>query len=80
VKPLLPRKSISITYLCVGGCVCARACFRACAQARGHVHVVLLIQHATCIRHVVASFLARLAAPYFSTVHHEEQDVQKKSY
>jgi hypothetical protein len=52
-------KAVSIKYLCVcaldflRACVCPGALACACAC----VHVALLIQHATCIRHVVTSFV-----------------------
>jgi hypothetical protein len=48
----------------VRACVCpgASACAWAC------VHVALLIQHATRMRHIVTSFVAPLAPPYFSTL------------
>jgi hypothetical protein len=52
-------------YLCVCVCVCARAGVGAWASARACVRVGLLIQHATRMRHVVTSFVAPLAPPYF---------------
>jgi hypothetical protein len=49
-------------------CTCARAC--GCA----YVHVVLLIQHATRMRHIVTSFVDRLGLPHFSTLSHKRHD------
>jgi hypothetical protein len=44
------------------------------ARVRGRVHacvgVVSLIQLATRMRHIVTSFVAPLASPYFSTLSH----------
>ena len=51
-ESLLPWKSNKY-YIFV--CVCVR------------VHVALLIQHATRMRHIVTSYVAPLAPPYFST-------------
>ena len=45
---------------------------RACAR------VALLIQHATRMRHIVTSFVAPLAAPYFSTLSHTRHDFRGK--
>jgi hypothetical protein len=42
------------------------------------VHVTLLIQHATRMRHIVTSFVALLAAPHSSTLSHKRRDIQKK--
>jgi hypothetical protein len=72
VKPLLSCKSnITCFCTCVSACmrvyVLARACeftcpgVRACARVR--VRVVLLIQHATHIRHILFSFVASLDPP-----------------
>ena len=49
-------KAISITYLCV--CMCVREC----------VHVVLLIQHATRVRHTVTSFVASGCTIFFDII------------
>jgi hypothetical protein len=40
--------------------------------------VALLIQHATCMRHVLSSFVTPLAPSYFSTLSHKRHDFQKK--
>jgi hypothetical protein len=42
------------------------------------MHVALLIQHATCMRHIVMSFVDPLAQPYFSTLSHKWHGFQKK--
>ena len=42
------------------------------------VHVSLLIQHATRMRHIVTSLVAPLAPPYFSTLSHKRYDFRKK--
>jgi hypothetical protein len=54
------------------------ACARACQGAWACVHVALLIQHATRMRHIVVSFVAPLAPPYFSTLSHKRRDYRKK--
>jgi hypothetical protein len=60
-ESLLPWKSNQY-YIFV--CVCPGVWAYACA------YVALLIQHATRIRHIVTSFVAPLAPPYFSTLSH----------
>ena len=67
-ESLLPRETISMIYFCV--CVRMRACLRVCAGGTwawgcAYVHVVLLIQQATGMRHIVTSYVAPLAPPYF---------------
>ena len=52
----------------------ARAWEFACAC----VHVALLIQHATRMRHVVTPSVASLAPLYFSTLSHKRCDFRKK--
>jgi hypothetical protein len=42
------------------------------------VLVAMLIQHATRMRHIVTSFVAVLAPPYFSTLSHKRQDLREK--
>jgi hypothetical protein len=49
-------------------CVCERAC----------VHVALLIQHKTRMRHIMTWFVTPLAPPYFSTLSHKRHDFRKK--
>jgi hypothetical protein len=49
----------------------------ACVCVHAHVHVALLNQHATCRRHIAMSFVAPLAAPYFSTLSHKWHDFRK---
>ena len=41
------------------------------------MHVTLLIQHATRLRHIVTSFVAPLSPPYFSTLSHKRCDFRK---
>jgi hypothetical protein len=67
-------KAISITYLCLCVCVSARARAWPVACACACVHVVLLIQHTTPMRHIVTSFVAPLIPPYFSTLSHKRHD------
>ena len=75
---LLPSKS-SITYWSV----CARACVRACdypgawACAFSYVHIALLMQHATRMRHIVTSFVAPRSPLYFSTLSHKRCNFRK---
>ena len=54
-------------------CVCPGECSCACA----YVHVALLIQHATHMRHTVTSFVSPLAPSYFSTLTHKGHDFLK---
>jgi hypothetical protein len=42
--------------------------------------VVLLIQHVKRMRHIVTSFVATLAQPYFLTSSHKRRDFQKKQF
>ena len=42
------------------------------------VRIVLLIQHATRMRHIMTSFVAPLAPTYFSTLSHKRRDFGKK--
>jgi hypothetical protein len=61
----------------------AQACVRVPRErgrvhARACVHVTLLNQHATRMRHIVTSFVAPLAPLYFSTVSHKRRDFWKK--
>jgi hypothetical protein len=65
-------KAINITYLCVR----ARNCV--CQSAWAYVHVALLIQHATRMRHIVTSFVVPLTQPYFSTLSHQRCDFRKE--
>jgi hypothetical protein len=46
-------------------------------RARGRVHSALFIQYATRMRHIVMSFVAPLAPPYFSTSSHKRHDFRK---
>ena len=57
-------------------CVHVRVCVCVCARAR--VYVALLIQHATRMCHIVTSFVAPLAPPYFSTLSHKRHDFREK--
>jgi hypothetical protein len=60
--------------LYIGVCVHAGVCVRACGYpdawtcACAYVHITLLIQHATRMRHVVTSFMARLVFTVFFDV------------
>ena len=61
----------------------ARACVRAdCpgawACACAYVQIALQIQHKTCMRLIVTSFVTPLAPPYFSTLSHKRCDFRKK--
>ena len=42
------------------------------------VHVALLIQNPTRMRHIVTSFVAPLLPPYFSTLSHARRDFLEK--
>ena len=60
-------------------CVCPRAWDCACAR----VHVALLIQYASRMRHIVTSFVALQAPPYFLTSHkrsHFRKKVKNMKY
>jgi hypothetical protein len=62
---LLCGKAVSITYWSVCACV------HMGTQARGHVHVALLIQHATHMHHTVMSFVAPWSPTHFSELSHK---------
>ena len=47
------------------------------AWARACARISLLIQHSTCMRHIVLSFVASLAPPHFSTLSHKRHDFRK---
>jgi hypothetical protein len=69
-------------YCCSGKainstCLCVRACVSPGAWACAYVHVVLLIQHATPICHIVAYFVAPQSPPYFSTLSHKRRVFRK---
>jgi hypothetical protein len=57
-------------------CMCSRAsvCLGVCMPC---VHLALLIQHKTRMRHIVTSFVAPLAQPYFWTLSHKRHDLKK---
>ena len=82
-ESLLPWKSNKY-YMLVCWCMRARACVRACGYrgawtcACAYVHVVLLIQHATRMCHIVTSFVALRSALCFSTWSHSRCDFRKK--
>ena len=67
-----------LKFLCVGerasvrACVCPGAGVCACV----YVRVALLMQHATCMRHVT-SIVAPLAQPKFSRFCHKRHDFRK---
>jgi hypothetical protein len=56
--------------MCVRACTCVSACEYpgAWVCACAYVHIALLIQHATRMRHIVTSFVASLSPLYFSTL------------
>ena len=78
-ESLLPWKSNKYYLL-----VCVRACVRALGtRVRGRVHahtmhVALLIQHETRMRHIVTSFVAPTSPQNFSTLSHKRCDFRKK--
>jgi predicted CDP-diglyceride synthetase/phosphatidate cytidylyltransferase len=53
-----------------------QACAQACAWVC--IHVAMLFLHATHMRHIVMSFVAFLAPPYFSTLSHKWKGFLKK--
>ena len=68
----------AILHMCVRvsayACVCPDAWEYACAC----LHVALLIHHATRMRHIVTSYVATLAPPYFSILSHKRHNFRKK--
>jgi hypothetical protein len=70
------------TLVCV--CMLGRACVRAFgytgawACACAYVHIELLIQHGTRMRHIVTSFVAPRSPLYFSTLSHKWCEFLKK--
>ena len=76
-ESLLPWKSNKYYILvCVRALECVFSGEWACACAC--VHVALLIQHATRMRHIVTSFVAPQSPPHFSTLSHKWHDLRKK--
>ena len=74
-ESLLPWKSNKYyIFVCVHACVCPGVWVCACAS----VHVALLIQHATRMRHIVTSSVAPQDPPNFSTLSHKRHDFRKK--
>ena len=63
----------------------ARACVFACGYpgawpcACAYVHIALLTQHATRMRHIVTSFVAPRSPLNFSTLSHKRYDFRKKA-
>ena len=72
-ESLMPWKIKSILYFRV------RACVRAIGRVNARARVALLIHHATRMRHIVTSFVAPLALPYFSTLSHKRHDFRKNN-
>ena len=58
-------------------CACVCPVAWACTSS---VHVALLIQHATRMLHIVISFVAPLARPYFSTLSHKQHNFWRKVF
>jgi hypothetical protein len=65
----------------------ARACMHACVHVGyagtwacicAYVNIVLLIQHATRMRHIMTSFVAPRSPLYFSILSHKGCDFRKK--
>ena len=56
-----------VIHICVCERVCACVCLGEWASACACVHVALLIQHASHMRHIVTSVVAPLAPSYIST-------------
>jgi hypothetical protein len=55
-------------YVVVCVCMCA------CSRAGGGVHACCIIHHATCMCHIVTSFVALLSVPYFLTLSDKWRD------
>ena len=56
----------------------ARACVYVGTRALGRVHIALLLQHATRMRHIVTPFIAPRSALYFSTLSHKRCDFRNQ--
>ena len=69
-----------VTYWSVCACLLVRACGYpgtwACACA--YVHIALLIQDATRVRHIVTYFVAPRSLLYFSALSHKRCEFRKK--
>ena len=75
---LLPCKSKEYyVFVCV--CVLLRACGcpGAWACSRAWMHLALLIQHASRMRHILKSFVAPSSWPNFSILSHKRRDFWK---
>ena len=74
-ESLLPWRSNKY-YLLV--CVCVRACMWIPGCVAVCMHVALLIQHATRMRHIVTSFVAARSPPHLLTLSHEWRGFREK--
>jgi hypothetical protein len=64
VRACVLQSGCPVAWVCASVCLCAR--------------VILLIHHATRMRHIVKSSVASLASPYLSTLSHKRCDFQRK--
>jgi hypothetical protein len=76
----IEKQQILLIRLFVNACACMLSCGYpgACACACLYVHVALLIQHATHMRHIETSFVVPRFTPKFSTVPHKRCDFREK--
>ena len=57
--------------------LCVHANVRVGTRACGRVHVAVLIQHGTRMRHIVTSFVAPRSLLYFRALSHKRCDFRK---
>ena len=77
---LLPWKSNEyyiLTSACVRACVRSPGYTDAWASACAYVHIALLIQHATLMRHILKSLVFPWSLPHFFTLSHKRCDCRK---
>jgi hypothetical protein len=72
------QHTYNVTLRCVRELLLPWKCSKYCIFACLCMHVALLIQHSTCVHHIVTSFVASPAPPHFSPLSHKQRRCRKK--